>query len=161
MEKKELNIFCDGSCLDNGKASARGGWSVVVSNKECTEVIEEFYGKLRAGKQTNNRAELEAMLLSMLYIERKGDKETFYSIYSDSDVAVGGILGTSARNANRDIWEQIEEISARIAGSFTVVPVKNDKKDNEDPIKAMNNHSDKLARQGANSLLLSPIEVSI
>lgn len=152
-----VDIFCDGSCLDNGKRNARGGWSYVIPNND-KEIGEEVFGKLRAGKQTNNRAELEAMLRSLIYVYEKGDKDAFYTIYSDSEVVVGGINGTSVRNANRDIWEEIEEICSLLVGRFEVIHMCNDKSNHDDYLCAMNNVSDRLARQGAQSLVIAPTE---
>jgi ribonuclease HI len=151
-----VDIFCDGSCLDNGNPSARGGWSFVVANKESN--IKKF-GKLRVGKQTNNRAELEAMLQSLIYVLQDGDKDVFYTIYCDSEITVHGITGKSGRSANRDIWSQIEDICEKLVGRFTVTLIKNDKKNNKDYKCCMNNMADKLAKQGANSLLIQPIQI--
>jgi ribonuclease HI len=153
-----IDVFADGSCLDNGKPSAKGGWSIVVTPPESTEVIVSDMGKLRRGKQTNNRAELETMYQALLWIEAHGDKNTFYSIFSDSATVVDGMSGVAGRNANRDLWEDVEEISERLIGRFTVMYVEGHLTDSPLPRHKNNCYADKLAKQAANSLLLAPFE---
>jgi ribonuclease HI len=62
-----IDIFADGSCLDNGKPYAKGGWAIVITYMDSTDVIKTDFGKLRLSKQTNNRAELEAMYQATIY----------------------------------------------------------------------------------------------
>lgn len=152
------DIFADGSCLDNGKPSAKGGWSVVITPPESTEILAMNMGKLRRGKQTNNRAELEAMYQALLWIECTGDENTFYTIYSDSATVVDGMSGIAGRNANRDLWENVEEISERLIGRFTVESIEGHLSDSALPRHKNNCQADKLAKQAANSLLLAPYE---
>jgi ribonuclease HI len=151
------DIFADGSCLDNGKPSAKGGWSVIVTPTNSTDILTSKFGKLRAGKQTNNRAELEAMLQALLFIESQ-PKDMFYTIYSDSDTVVSGINGTAGRNANRDIWEDVEEMCTRLVGRFTVAYIEGHISESTLARHQNNCQADKLAKQGANSLLIAPYE---
>ena len=156
----DYNIFTDGSCLDHGKSSARGGWAYIITDSESQEIKSESLGKLRAGKQTNNRAELEAMLQALLWIDsqKQGD---FYTIYADSEMTVDGITGKASRTANRDIWVQIESVCSNNIGRFTVKHINSHVKNSEDPKHKMNDYTDGLARIGANSLLIAPTETNI
>lgn len=156
MNRKD--IFADGSCLDNGNPSARGGWSIVVTAPESTDVIYSSFGKIRRGQQTNNRTELEAILMALLWIEKEGTKDTFYTIYSDSFTVVSGMNGSARRNAMRDIWIDVEQISERLVGRFTVEFVEGHLVDSTLPRHMNNCYADKLAKQGANSLLIAPYE---
>lgn len=151
---KFVNIHCDGACLENGKPNASGGYGVVV--EEAGVVTHSFFGKLRAGVQTNNRAELEAMLQTLNYIS-VSDKSNEYMIYSDSTTVVDGILGTAKRKANRDIWEEIEKICNVLNTQGYKIGVKHCNKEDLDPSDVcydMNVQADLLAFRGANALII-------
>jgi ribonuclease HI len=77
---KVVDIYPDGSCADNGRPNAIGGWSFVVTLPNSTNVIAESFGKLRAGKQTNNRAELEAAYQAMLWVDSQKSEDTVYKL---------------------------------------------------------------------------------
>jgi len=151
---KVINIHCDGACLENGKPNAVGGYGVIV--EEQGVIKRSFFGKLRAGVQTNNRAELEAILHalnSILLSERTNQ----YIIYSDSATVVDGILGVAKRKANRDIWEDIERVCDLLNKQKYNVVVKHCNKEDLDPSDVcydMNVQADLLAFRGANALII-------
>lgn len=139
MEMKDVEIYTDGSCLNNGQPDAIGGWAVVIKG----EVETTLSGKLPGDKQTNNRAELYALLQALEWVQNHAGIKA--SIYSDSRVAIDGLLGDSQRKANRDIWESIEEVCPLIAGRLVGV----NHIDREE-----NKEADELARRAANALLI-------
>lgn len=146
-----LDIYTDGSCLDNGRESARGGWSFAVTIKDTIQVSLEDSGKLRPGKHTNNRAEAEAMVYALLWIEYQ-DVNNFYTIWSDSQYVVDCITGIGTRAANRDIWSDIETICSRIAGRFEVMHVNSHMVNSDCVQHIMNLYTDRLAKIAANNL---------
>lgn len=149
-----VNLHCDGACLDNGKPHANGGYGVVVESSG--EVITTRFGKLRVGTQTNNRAELEAMLQALNYIS-ESDKSNQYTIYSDSTTVVDGILGVAKRKANRDIWEDIERVCGILTMqgySIKVAHCNKEELDSSDVRYQMNVLADSLAFRGANALII-------
>lgn len=157
---KSFDIFVDGSCKDNGKDYAIGGWAFAVVISGTEQVMHEKYGKLRSGKQTNNRAELESTYRALLYIASKED-DAVYNIYSDSEVVVNGINGTSGRNANRDIWDQVETILPKLIAKHQINSIESVEahlSESQDVKHKMNCYVDKLAKQASNSLLLTPVE---
>jgi ribonuclease HI len=154
----EYIIGTDGSCLDNGKPTARGGWSFIVQDTEYNDVHIDF-GKIREGKQTNNRAEQEAVLQALIWVWDNTEAGDSVTIYCDSDVVVGGINGTSGRDANRDIWAQIETMCTTLLHTIKVEGTEGHQNNSEDPIHVLNFRADKLARQGANTLLKAPVIV--
>jgi ribonuclease HI len=144
---RDVHLYPDGSCLDNGLPSAKGGWGLPVVIDGV--VIEEHLGKLRDGRQTNNRAEMEAFLQALLWIDCHADIEKIIHIHCDSEIVVNGITGAARRNANRDIWSQIEKLCERLLGKFTI--------DHEEgKTNEYNLLADKLAKQAANSLIIAP-----
>lgn len=147
-----IHLYPDGSCLDNGLSSARGGWGLPVIIDG--EIKERNLGKLREGKQTNNRAEMEAFLQALIWIDSHEDIKETIQIHSDSEIVVKGLNGTARRNANRDIWDQIENMCAKLMGRFTVDYCKG----HEDEFNII---ADSLAKQAANSLMLAPVVINL
>lgn len=150
-----VNIHCDGACLDNGNPNASGGYGVVIEKQGA--IVNHMFGKLRTGVQTNNRAELEAMLKALQYIIKHGDINTNYVVYSDSTTVVDGILGIAKRKSNRDIWVEIEEVCSELNLANYSVAVKHCNKEELDPsdiIYRMNVQADNLAFRGANALII-------
>lgn len=142
-------IYTDGSCLNHGKENAHGGWGFVVVLND--EKVYEKCGKLRPGNQTNNRAELEAVYHAIDYICNEQISDSEYVVYSDSTTCVDGIVGTAVRNANRDIWEDVENLIKYIHENKSIgFDVRYTKRGN----KTYNQDADKLARTAANSLLI-------
>lgn len=155
MIVKAVNLHTDGSCLDNGKEYASGGYGVVVESSG--EVITTRFGKLRVGSQTNNRAELEGMLCALNYIFENGKQDVAYTIYSDSATVIDGILGIARRKNNRDIWEDVENACKAINLSGFNVTVKHCNKEElseTSVIYRMNVQADLLAFRGANALII-------
>lgn len=151
------NIFIDGSCLDNGKETAKAGWGVIVCNDEYKD-IHTSKGKIRPGKQTNNRAELESAVVGLLWIKNNTNDSDTITIYSDSRTVVEGINGCGGRNANRDIWEDIEKLCPTLIGRVEIVSVASHKYDSIEMVHIKNNECDKLAKAGAFSLLDAPFQ---
>ena len=57
-----MDIFTDGSCLENGRPWAAAGWGVCVRNSAD---LGEYYGALPGNSQTSNRAELTALVVAL------------------------------------------------------------------------------------------------
>lgn len=134
------NIYIDGSCLGNGQPDAVGGWGFVVYNNNKT--IHEDLGKLPGEKQTNNRAELYALIQALQWVKKHPETEACI-IKSDSKIVIDGLKGSAIRKANRDLWAPIESLCKELNGRITAEHVYRDK----------NKEADALARQGANALI--------
>lgn len=148
-----IYMYADGACSGNGTESARAGWAFTVyaDEGESTPIYQEK-GRLAGEKQTNNRAELQAILKALNYID-SDNSNTEYTIYSDSEMAVKGITGEASRNANRDIWERIESICDNIITNNKYVIIQHVKghADNK-----RHNYCDSLAVAASRALLLIP-----
>ena len=151
------NIFTDGSCQNNGEPNAMCGWGFLVADKE--EIITEKFGKIRQGAQTVFRSELEAFLQALLHI-RESSKDKHFTIYTDSMMLSEAVNGLCSRRSNKDIWNQIEEVSMSLLGRVTVRHI-NSHQGNECYYNEMNNKVDKLAKQGALNLFGAPVKVVI
>ena len=135
----EVKIYTDGSCLNNGQPDASAGWAVVVKGS----IETSFAGKLPEGKQTNNRAELYALYQALKWV--KDHPSIKATIYSDSKIAIDGLLGNSQRKANRDIWQRIENICPLVAKQLVGI----DHMEREG-----NREADDLAKKAANALFI-------
>lgn len=71
-------VYCDGSCFNNGKKNARGGYGIYFGENDPRNLSAKLQGD-----QTNNRAELTA-ILETLKLVPTGDLE----IITDSNLAV-------------------------------------------------------------------------
>lgn len=161
MQKERLDIYVDGSCLDNGKPGARAGWGCFATYENQLDILPstERLGKIRAGLQTNNRAELEAIYQGLCLVEDLDDKYECV-IYSDSLIVTQGIDGTVSRNANRDLWISIEQKIGPLVESgkvLDVLYVESHQNESTLPQHINNRVCDKMAKKGANSLLLKPV----
>jgi len=136
---QQVEIYIDGSCLNNGQPDASAGWAVIIKGDTETNLS----GKLPGEKQTNNRAELYALQKALEWVQEHPEVKA--SIYSDSKIAIDGVLGTSQRKANRDIWVEIEKLCPLVAGQLTEV---------KHVERNQNREADELARRSANALLI-------
>lgn len=152
---KRLNVFIDGSCKDiRNKDKSIGGWGYIITDDKFN-IIKQDHGKIRAGKQNSNRAELEALYQALLKMKTfKGNCK--FHIYSDFECLVESITGHSERKANRDYWDDIELLCSSLAGHFRISHVLAHKSSDEDNLFRLNNEVDKLAKIGANSLMHVP-----
>jgi ribonuclease HI len=157
----QYDVYTDGSCLDNGRASARGGWGLAVTYKDTDQIVYEGSGKLRPDKQDNNRAEAEALLYGLLWIDQQETNDNTYVVWSDSMYVVECVTGIGTRAANRDIWSQIETVCARIAGSFEVRHIESHMRNSDCIQHVMNDYTDKLAKIAANNLTLRAVNPAV
>tara|TARA_Y100000591_G_scaffold329212_1_gene357323 strand:- start:659 stop:1288 length:630 start_codon:yes stop_codon:yes gene_type:complete len=79
----ETNVYTDGACSNNGQRGAKAGLGVYFSENDprnCSERID--------GKQTNNTAELKAIIKAAEILNREILAGFPVNIYSDSSYAI-------------------------------------------------------------------------
>ena len=88
--KQTLHIFTDGACTNNGKKFAKAAWAFVVVDKDQTTEIGYNSEKLKPFEpQTNQRAELNALLRGLQYaVQTLKTDSTPITIWSDSEYAI-------------------------------------------------------------------------
>ena len=80
----EVAVFCDGSCLSNGKVGAKAGIGVYVQRNGAE--LHSYSAAIPAtDPQTNQRAELLALQYAITYMAESGFKGI---IYTDSKYAI-------------------------------------------------------------------------
>jgi len=80
---KSLNVYTDGSCINNGKKDARAGIGVFFSQGDPRNVSRRV-----DGKQTNNTAELTAILVALDILKNEIDEGRRIVVYTDSEYAI-------------------------------------------------------------------------
>lgn len=110
-----IEVYADGGCLSNGSENAKAGVGVYFEGGEYGNVSKRINGK-----QTNNRAELTAILVTLRTIK----PEENVRIYTDSAYSIAGINKTNKRNVNLDIFEQLDRAIAKRTGTLELIKVE-------------------------------------
>jgi ribonuclease HI len=139
-------IYTDGCCINNGKKNARGGIGVYFGENDNRNLSEKLLGE----KQTNNRAELTAVIRALEVTSNSNMK-----IYTDSMYVQKGITnwiknweknnwktakGTPVEN--KDLWKCLKELEKNKTVEYTYVKAHCGIEGNE--------KEDELANNGAN-----------
>ena len=82
-EEEGINVYTDGACVDNGKPYARAGYGVYFGKNDPRNVSETY-----KGLQTNNVAELLAIIKAMTLLKENIMNGEVVNIYSDSRYAI-------------------------------------------------------------------------
>jgi ribonuclease HI len=86
LESGLHTIYTDGCCLGNGKEGARAGYGIYVTDASGASVFSGRFKLPETDVQTNQRAELTALLYALNYAgENTG---AAFEIYSDSRYAI-------------------------------------------------------------------------
>jgi ribonuclease HI len=97
-EPVDIEIWTDGACTNNGKENAKAAWAFVSGDVEKA-------GKV-TGKQTNNRAEAEAIYEALLWAAEKKYKRI--KIYTDSQITIYNMRKPIEKILiNTDIFEKM------------------------------------------------------
>ena len=97
-----IEIYTDGSCIVN---PGPGGWAAIVFDGESKRVLS-------GGEQktTNNRMEILAVVKGLQTVPEASE----VTVYSDSQYVINTMTRSWKRNANQDLWEQLDaEVNKR------------------------------------------------
>jgi ribonuclease HI len=95
-----LTIFTDGACKGN---PGRGGWAAILFRNGVYEIVSGH-----EARTTNNRMELMAAIKGL----EAADTVQEITIYSDSTYLTNTMTKGWKRNANHDLWEQLDRLVA-------------------------------------------------
>lgn len=150
--KEDINIYTDGACSNNGRINAKAGIGIYISDD--FKISERLIGI-----QTNQRAELYAILKALLIIDILKYKNI--NIYTDSMYSINCITKwikfwkknkwLDKKNKpikNRDLIENIDKIIIKYSHiNFNHIQAHTNKTD----IHSLNNAKvDKLAKESLN-----------
>lgn len=118
-----ITIYTDGACRRNQHANNKGGWGCVLTD-ESTNKVKHYWG--HQANTTNSRMEMMAVIKALHAISNRPCSEV--TIYSDSNFVIRGmnewLSGWKSRGwkkankkpvENKDLWLQIDELSAKHA----------------------------------------------
>ncbi|MEG4455915.1 RNase H family protein [Microcoleus sp. N9_A1] len=100
--KPSVNIHCDGACSGN---PGPGGWAAILT------IPGKSNKKAISGKSdtttTNNRMELTAAIEALKALK----KPCKVTLFSDSTYVVNTMSKNWKRNANQDLWEELDKLA--------------------------------------------------
>lgn len=155
--KARYNVYIDGSCLNIGSENSTGGWAFVVVDNKTDVIIEEQFGKIESGINNSIKAELESLYQALLWIKKNKHKKDNFHIVTDHEVIVGSMEGECKRAGSRGYWNIIEPVCLELVGHISISHIKSHVNEDVNRDNIYNNICDKLAKKGANSLLLKAI----
>lgn len=119
-EEETPAVYIDGSCLDNGRPTAKGGigiyWGENHSNNVSCKTPNDGV------VPTNNRAELWAAIAALQQVRSKGISDVV--IKSDSRYVVSGITdwinewkasGSIDERNNNDLWKKLDRLATTLS----------------------------------------------
>ena len=151
--------FTDGSCLDNGKPTARGSLGVYFGPNDPNNVSQCLTD---TEPQTNNRGEMTAILMALRRVEPiLQRRDCVVIIYTDSAYSIG-MFGDGGRRCRSRGWKTAANKPAanvdliklalewRFAyGTHIVFTHVNAHTNKQDALSVGNHHADRFAVAGA------------
>ena len=83
LENEPICVYTDGGCINNGKPNAHAGIGVYFGENDLRNISQTY-----KGKQTNNVAELLAIITALTILKDEIDKGQCVMVYSDSSYAI-------------------------------------------------------------------------
>tara|TARA_Y100000768_G_scaffold198226_1_gene148993 strand:- start:6238 stop:6885 length:648 start_codon:yes stop_codon:yes gene_type:complete len=82
-----MNVYTDGSCINNGKSNARAGIGIYFGNNDSRNISNELKGETLS----NNVAELVAIITVFSILKKEIKNNLEINIYSDSEYSINSI----------------------------------------------------------------------
>lgn len=101
-----LELWTDGSCKNNGKTNAYGGWAYVVIKDN--QIIFKRYGSQKG--TTNNQMEMKAVIEALKYANLNADFEEKIEILSDSAYVVNCFIDKWYIKWRQNNWIGVKNI---------------------------------------------------
>lgn len=124
MSGEDIVCFTDGSCIGNGKTNPRGAYAVVWPEYKQLNQVKILEGPI----QTNNRAEISALILAIDIMDSTLDinKEKTLVVYSDSMLLINTVMkwmdtwkkkdwkkSTGDQVMNLDLIKRIDQLKSK------------------------------------------------
>ena len=78
-----INVYTDGACIHNGKTNAKAGIGIFFNKDDISNVSRRI-----KGKQSNNTAELSAIIEAYYILEELINNDVHIAIYTDSQYSI-------------------------------------------------------------------------
>lgn len=95
-----MNVYTDGSCINNGKPNAKAGIGIWFAENDERNTSKELDGEV-----SNNIAELKAILYVFNILKDEIRNKEIINIYSDSDYSIKSIT-TWADSWEKNGWKK-------------------------------------------------------
>lgn len=82
-QDKSINVYTDGSCINNGRPNAKAGIGIYFGENDPRNISTPV-----KGKQTNNVAELTAIIMALNILKNEINEGKRIIVYSDSEYAI-------------------------------------------------------------------------
>jgi ribonuclease HI len=99
VDKKAIKVYTDGACSGNGTPSAKAGIGIFFKEGDS----RNFSGQVR-GKQTNNVAEVKAIIKVYQILKKEINNGKSVIIYSDSRYAIRAATDYGRKQEEKD-WK--------------------------------------------------------
>jgi ribonuclease HI len=102
-EEQDIDVYIDGSCINNGKINAKAGYGVFFETDDCrneSNVVQ--------GKQTNNTGELTAMIRALEILKKEIEDKRNINIYTDSEYVMK-CTGSYGEKLAKNNWKTKED----------------------------------------------------
>tara|TARA_B000000475_G_scaffold272161_1_gene272257 strand:- start:7651 stop:8334 length:684 start_codon:yes stop_codon:yes gene_type:complete len=147
---KTINVYTDGACTNNGKPDARAGFGIWFGDNDERNTSESF-----TGPQTNNRAELLAIIKALTILRDEIEQGQPIIIYSDSSYSIR-CCTTYGEKMSKKGWEtkgkdipnrQLVEVAYNFVKKYNNIKFKHIRAHTglEDEHSIGNEHADRLA----------------
>lgn len=142
-----INVYTDGSCINNGKKNAKGGIGIYFPNKELKN-ISMSYPKHKIC--TNQKTELLAILIAIRYIKKHISNSNII-IHTDSKYSINSITHWAKKwiktefKGIKNTQFIIPIYNYYLKGNIKLLYVKA-----HTGLKDSNYYADKLATKGSN-----------
>jgi ribonuclease HI len=147
---KTINVYTDGACTNNGKPDARAGFGIWFGDNDDRNTSESF-----TGPQTNNRAELLAIIKALTILRDEIEQGQPIVIYSDSSYSIR-CCTTYGEKMSKKGWQtkgedipnrQLVEVAYNFVKKYNNVKFKHIRAHTglEDEHSIGNEHADRLA----------------
>jgi ribonuclease HI len=101
---KQVQIYCDGSSLGNGKAGTRAASVALLGYKGIWRAVAEYLGNA-----TNQQAEIVAAAIGLESLREPCQVDLF----SDSRYVVETMSGRFRRKTNHSWWQRLDRAASR------------------------------------------------
>lgn len=112
---KKISIYTDGSCHGN---PGPGGWCAIVLEDQKSKLVKIAVLKGHETDTTNNRMEMIAAIEGLRYIHDQKLLTSDVTLYSDSSLVINTLMKGWKRKANKDLWEELDEMNEELSVSF-------------------------------------------
>jgi ribonuclease HI len=105
--EEPIYVYTDGACTNNGKANAKAGLGIYFSENDNRNLGEKVSSEY---KQTNNVAELLAILKALQILEKEIEFGRKIMVYTDSEYSINVATGRMKASKNTDIINKIKSM---------------------------------------------------